>query len=607
MSFVNNIFCLTVPKTMPKGGIWLESRNQMQEYARFFIDFPARSVTGNTGRRSFDINWARIDVRRAGCPLQSRRVAPILSVVLMRMSQSEDALANQPPRPALSILIPAAGQSRRMRGDDKLLRRIDGLAQIRRIALSAIATGCPVIVTLPTGDRDRRAALAGLDVTALDVADHAEGMAASLRRGAKAAQGGAMMVVPADMPDLTGEDLTLICRRHGAAPRAILRATSQGQPGHPVLFPADLLGEIERLSGDIGASPVLAHHADRIIAVPLPATRAARDLDTPADWAAWEAARRNVQAFRPGADIVPDPLAELLRKADDAVIAVITGVEGPSYRSVGTLMCLFADGTLSGNLTNGCIEADLALHAQTALRSGRPLHLRYGKGSPFFDIRLPCGGGLDIALFPVCDKTMVRDAAYVVQGRAPIGLAFAPDGAIGLVPARPTGWAGDTFVLTSTPVPQAIIFGDGLEAQTVVRLFQAAGFPHMLCATDGHGAGRESGADAASAPSAIRQALCLADPWTAIVTLYHDHEKELGILAQALRGPAFYVGAQGSRRVKDERAIRLRDAGLSDADIDRLHAPVGLIPSTRDLRSLAVSVLAEVVSASLRLAVPPLS
>ena len=496
------------------------------------------------------------------------------------------AAAGRPSPPAGSVLIPAAGSARRMRGEDKLLRRIGGTAQIRRIALGALATGWPVIVTLPAGDHARRAALAGLEVTLLEVADHAEGMAASLRHGAGAARGRALMVVPADMPDLTGEDLAKLCRKHGDMPQAILRATSLGQPGHPVLFPADLVAGIEQLSGDTGAFPLLSRHADRVAPVPLPGERAVRDLDTPADWAAWEAASRQDRGFRPGAGIVPDPLADLLRKPGDAVIAVITGVDGPSRRNPGTLMCLFPDGTASGNLTNGCIEADLALHAQAVLRSGRPLRLRYGKGSPFFDIRLPCGGGLDIGLFPLRDRTAVEDAAFVLQGRAAVWLALAPDGTMRLAPAGPGGWTGGTFVLPLVPEPQAMIFGDGLEAETLARLFHAAGFPHMLV-TDGG-----------------PEALCLADPRTAIVTLYHDHEKELDILAQALRGPAFYVGAQGSRRVNDARMLRLRDAGLSGTQIARLHAPVGAIPSTRDPRSLAVSVLAEVVSASLRLAAP---
>lgn len=526
------------------------------------------------------------------------------------MKKPEDALPSHPPAPAISILIPAAGQSRRMEGDDKLLRRIDGLAQIRRIALAALATGYPVNVTLPEGDRDRRAALAGLDLTILDVADHAEGMAASLRRGAVAARGGAMMVVPADKPDLGGEDLARICRQHRAVPRAILRATSRGQPGHPVLFPADLLAGIEALAGDAGAASIIRRHADRLIGVPLPCTRATLDLDTAGEWAAWEAGRGRPPVFQPGAAIVDDALSDLLHRDDAAVIAVITGVDGPSFRDMGTLMCLFADGTSSGNLTNGCVEADLAHHAQTVLRSGLPLQLRYGRGSPFFDIRLPCGGGLDISLFPVRDRASLVDAAHVLRGRAPIALAFHPDGAIRLVPAQATGWRGKVFVLARIPEPQVMIFGDGAEARTVARLFHAAGFAQLLVpggaqTAGNHGsAGFQPGEVTASDLAGPSGALLLADPWTAIITLFHDHDREVDILADALRGPAFHVGAQGSRRVADQRRARLREAGLADAEIDRLQAPVGLIPSARDPQSLAVSVLAGVVAASRSTTVP---
>ena len=142
------------------------------------------------------------------------------------------------------------------------------------------------------------------------------------------------------------------------------------------------------------------------------------DLDAPDDRTGRKADCRRQPGFLPGADIVPDPLAEVLGKAGPAVIAVITGVDGPSYRDVGSLMCFLADGTSSGSLTNGCIEADLALHAQTALMCGRPVRLRYGRGSPFFDIRLPCGGGLDVALFPVRDKSALAEAGYVPNGAA---------------------------------------------------------------------------------------------------------------------------------------------------------------------------------------------
>jgi CTP:molybdopterin cytidylyltransferase MocA len=81
-----------------------------------------------------------------------------------------------------AIVIPAAGQSRRMRGEDKLLRPIDGVAQLRRISLFAVSTGARVIVTLPPDRPGRRACLQGLAPEILEIADCAEGLAASRGR-----------------------------------------------------------------------------------------------------------------------------------------------------------------------------------------------------------------------------------------------------------------------------------------------------------------------------------------------------------------------------------------------------------------------------------------
>lgn len=511
-----------------------------------------------------------------------------------------------------AILVLAAGRSARMRGSDKLLRPVDGMPQLRRIALAAMATGGPVLVALPPDPGARLAALAGLDVTPVAVADAGQGLSASLRAGAARVQGRmqgqiqgrALMVVPADMPDLTAEDLARLCRAHRDAPDALLRAESAGRPGHPVLFPADLLPAFAHLTGDTGARDLVAAHCDRLHPVPLPAPHAELDLDTPEDWAAWEAGRPAAgQPLFAAARIVPDPLGDLVTRPGPAVMAVITGVEGTSYREPGTLMAFFADSPPSGSLTNGCIEADLALHARQVMDSGRPCHLRYGDGSPFFDIRLPCGGGIDIGLFPVADRQVLADARHVLDSRAPVAIAFAPDGTSRLRPATATGWQGDAFILTLVPATRAIIFGDGLEAETLMRLLFAAGLPTLLVSAGEDADTRAPLPGCRLLPGAAeaQRAQLLADPWTAIVTLYHDHDQETGILATALRGPAFFVGAQGSKRVAIRRQEALRLAGLAEADLARLQAPVGLIRSTRDPQSLAVSILAAIVAARLDL------
>ncbi|WP_323042224.1 nucleotidyltransferase family protein [Gemmobacter sp.] len=193
-------------------------------------------------------------------------------------------------RSDVTILIAAAGGSTRMRGGDKLLEQVGGIPLLRRQGLAARASGARVVVTLPPDRPARAEVLEGLGAEVAVLADAAEGMAASLRHGARVA-GGALMVLPADMPEIDMADLRSMLAAHKAAPDAILRGASDGAPGHPVLFPADLRADLAQLTGDEGARSVLARHRGRVQLVPLPGRHALTDLDTPEDWAAWRAAR----------------------------------------------------------------------------------------------------------------------------------------------------------------------------------------------------------------------------------------------------------------------------------------------------------------------------
>lgn len=193
-----------------------------------------------------------------------------------------------------TILLPAAGASSRMRGADKLVQPVGGQPLLARQARAALATGAPVIVTLPPPDHPfspaRLAAIGGLALARLEVAGAAEGMAASIRTAVAAlpaATTGLLILLP-DLPELDTEDLQRLLAAHEAAPGTICRATAEdGTPGHPVLFPARLFPALAGLHGDQGARAALA--GERPLPVPLPGRRATRDLDTPEDWAAWRA------------------------------------------------------------------------------------------------------------------------------------------------------------------------------------------------------------------------------------------------------------------------------------------------------------------------------
>lgn len=298
----------------------------------------------------------------------------------------------------------------------------------------------------------------------------------------------------------------------------------------------------------------------------------------------------------------PDPLAELARRPDKGVLAVITGVEGPSYRPVGAMMAVFGPDERVGSLSSGCIEADIALHAMRARNEGRPLKLRYGIGSPFMDIRLPCGGGLDILLLPRPDAEVLERAVQMAAARRPALLRIdAGTGAISLAEpgeAAATGWEGDRFRVLLLPEIFFYVFGKGPEAATFARLVQSAEYPNLLLSPDA-----ETLASCADFGCAVRHLKTAGfpsdlrpDPWSAVVLFFHDHEWEPPILAGALGHPAFYIGAQGSRQAGERRDAALARLVPDPDSRARVLGPIGLVPSARDPRTLAISVMAEVLA-----------
>lgn len=188
----------------------------------------------------------------------------------------------------IAILIPAAGASSRMGGRDKLLEEVGGVPVLRRLVDLCLPHGS-VHVTLPAPDHPRAAILPDA-ARIVTVPDWRAGMSASLRAGAAALPPDLdIMVLPADMPEITGDDIArMIAARAGAPEALIWQATGDdGTPGHPVLFDKSLRGSFAALSGDEGARAIVTAHRGRRHLVPLPGQRARIDLDTPEDWAAW--------------------------------------------------------------------------------------------------------------------------------------------------------------------------------------------------------------------------------------------------------------------------------------------------------------------------------
>lgn len=293
------------------------------------------------------------------------------------------------------------------------------------------------------------------------------------------------------------------------------------------------------------------------------------------------------------------PVRALLTKPDDGVLAVIAGVVGPSYRPVGAMMTVFNDSDWIGSLSSGCIEQDIALQAMQVRETGKPEIVRYGEGSPYVDIRLPCGGGMEVLLLPKPDRNVLVEIDQLHTSRSACTLEIdTGSGSMRSTAHGETGRNGTQLRIRFEPDLQFNIFGKGPEASTFARMVRSAGYSGVLLSPD------EETLDAAVSSGFKFRRMASAqypndletDGRTAIVLFFHDHDWEPPILAAALETNAFYVGAQGSRRARDKRFDTLKELGVPTARLERLKGPIGLIPSARDPSTLAVSVLAEILS-----------
>lgn len=246
-------------------------------------------------------------------------------------------------------------------------------------------------------------------------------------------------------------------------------------------------------------------------------------------------------------------------------LCTLVGIEGSFSRRRGAQLAVKADGSTVGSLSDGCLESQIAADVRGL---DRPEVRRYGRGSGNIDVRLPCGSGLDILLDPCPDRQACRVAIGTLGEREIVRLAL---------PA-PSPMRARTYV------PRLAIraFGEGPELASFAALCRAADIAVDAVARDSLALGRPSG-------------LQPADRWTAVVLLFHDHEWEAPLIAEALASDAFYVGAQGGENARNARTMALYARGVAEEDIARLRSPIGLVPACRTPATLALSVLTEIV------------
>lgn len=274
-------------------------------------------------------------------------------------------------------------------------------------------------------------------------------------------------------------------------------------------------------------------------------------------------------------------------------LVTITAAEGGGPRGPGAQMVVTAD-DMGGFLSGGCIEADVAIHAREVLATGEPMRLVYGRGSPFVDARLPCGGRLDLLVERIAPGDPVveglqtaqaarRDVTLISDGRnrrVETGDVDDPDRLRVFSPSQ------RLVVIGSDPFAMAMA-EQGLLQRWDVTLVRPLGPEAPPPFPIGYSRAAPAAALAALGP----------DRWTAVAVATHDADLDHDALVAALDSGAGYVGVLGSRRRLPERLSRLDADGVSPDALDRLHAPIGLPIAARSPQEVALSVVAEIVRA----------
>ena len=307
-------------------------------------------------------------------------------------------------------------------------------------------------------------------------------------------------------------------------------------------------------------------------------------------------------------------------------------------------MLVTEDGEAVGSVSGGCVEGALYEVGQQVLSDGSPRYETYGvSDDDAFAVGLTCGGILEVFVEKVTRDTWPElsgialsiteeqpvAVATIVRGPHSIGkhLVVRPDrtegtlgtsrlddtvrdDTIGMLASGATGFLHygpsgerlgeglDVFVASYAPAPQMFIFGAIDFSAALVRVGKLLGFKVTVVDARPIFATKKRFQEADEVvvdwPHRWLEKQHV-DPRTVIAVLTHDAKFDVPALVIALRTNAGYVGAMGSRRTHEDRLVRLKDAGLTDDELARLHSPIGLDLGARTPEETAISIAAQMV------------
>ncbi len=341
---------------------------------------------------------------------------------------------------------------------------------------------------------------------------------------------------------------------------------------------------------------------------------------------------------------VLDSVASWHASGETFGLATVVNTFRSAPRGPGAAMAVAPGGEVAGSVSGGCVEGAVYETAQRVVESGRPVLETYGvSDDDAFAVGLTCGGTLRVFIEPISkagypELADVVDSvtrgepvavASVVSGPGEVGArrvvwpdrvagslgsqrlddAVTDDArgmlAQGLTGERHYGAGGQrrldelaVFVHAFAPPPRMLVFGAIDFAAAVARIGKFLGYRVTVCDARGVFATAKRFPDADEVmvrwPHKYLQETEV-DSRTAVCVLTHDPKFDVPLLEVALRTDAGYIGAMGSRRTHRDRLARLREAGLSEDELVRLRAPIGLDLGARTPEETAVAIAAELI------------
>ena len=296
--------------------------------------------------------------------------------------------------------------------------------------------------------------------------------------------------------------------------------------------------------------------------------------------------------------------AHWLEEGELVYLITLVTTFGSSPRPPGSMLALCADGKFSGSVSGGCMEYDLARRAREGdLPQTLPELLTYGVSQQEAQrFGLPCGGRLELALECLTDAGPLRGILDAMDDRRNVA-RIVDLGAKTVTLQEPAqslefSWDGRILHQVFGPRWRLILTGAGQLSRFTAEMGIALGYDVVVCDP------RSEIADQWHVPGATLDrrmpddaVLDLVHERCAVLALMHDPKLDDLALIEALKGPAFYVGALGSRMTNENRRRRLVSFHLTPAQIERLHGPIGLHIGGRSPAEIALSTLAGVTAA----------